>query len=632
LRVSSYYLWLFFEHLAEAVNIPLFSKGDKLAKKIRAYGGLATVGKFIPKEALESFADLLSKTSLSGHYKTISVALGKVEHPIVVFIDDIDRLESAEIQAVFRLVKVVADFPNIVYVLAFDPDRVTEALKTIFGDGQSYLEKIVQVPLTLPKAQPAALRKYTYDLINQAVNQPGLSIPEEELTFFRRNFEKHLADYIVTPRDPARISNAIRFSLPMLNREAHIGDLMLLETIKVLFPMLYQSIRDNSQTYLQVYDSLAPTRDLNKTENDKKKAIADIEAHLDYLPAAAKQNMQKLLQQLFPQMEGLYRNISYGDDSRYKDWHQRKRLCSHTYFERYFTYAVIEGQISDVVFERLLSTLDSRELDKAVDLYERELSQIDPHDFVLKLRFYEGGFTVPQQEQIARFLCQLSSRFFINDDIMFSLADQTAGQIGKYISSQSEGSQVSFGKELIESINPLSFAIHFQTSLRRDNKRDDPEALLNSEVMTSIEQTLFNRLLTEVEPLALFTTFDQSDLRILFQSWVMDEKAASKLRERTIQLLDDDPGFSLTLLRIMAPSVFIVNLGLVYKSEIRENDFKTLQVITDGYKLYNATIALFGQQAYSVKEYEPGYSKLSDMDIVGQYQQLFEEFMKELNS
>src|SRR3712207_7258348 len=42
--------------------------------------------------------------------------------------DDIDRLEQREIQAVFKLVKLTADFRRLTYVLAFDPAIVVAAL------------------------------------------------------------------------------------------------------------------------------------------------------------------------------------------------------------------------------------------------------------------------------------------------------------------------------------------------------------------------------------------------------------------------------------------------------------------------------------------------------------------------
>ena len=50
---------------------------------------------------------------------------------IIVTIDDIDRLTKEEIIAVFQLVKNLADFPNTVYLLAFDYDIVTKALEEV---------------------------------------------------------------------------------------------------------------------------------------------------------------------------------------------------------------------------------------------------------------------------------------------------------------------------------------------------------------------------------------------------------------------------------------------------------------------------------------------------------------------
>jgi len=50
---------------------------------------------------------------------------------IIVSIDDIDRLSEDEIVAVFQLVKALADFPNTIYLLAFDYDVVVRALDSV---------------------------------------------------------------------------------------------------------------------------------------------------------------------------------------------------------------------------------------------------------------------------------------------------------------------------------------------------------------------------------------------------------------------------------------------------------------------------------------------------------------------
>jgi predicted KAP-like P-loop ATPase len=70
----------------------------------------------------------------------ISNALVKQKKRILVTIDDIDRLGSEEVRAVFRVVKAVADFPNITYLLAFDKRVVTQSLEEFHpGSGDDYL-------------------------------------------------------------------------------------------------------------------------------------------------------------------------------------------------------------------------------------------------------------------------------------------------------------------------------------------------------------------------------------------------------------------------------------------------------------------------------------------------------------
>ena len=83
--------------------------------------------------------------------QSIAETLQKQDKRIVIVIDDIDRLTPEEIRQLFRVIKAVADFPNVLYLLAFDREIVAKAL-TEKQDlpGDQYLEKIVQVPIDLP--------------------------------------------------------------------------------------------------------------------------------------------------------------------------------------------------------------------------------------------------------------------------------------------------------------------------------------------------------------------------------------------------------------------------------------------------------------------------------------------------
>jgi predicted KAP-like P-loop ATPase len=96
-------------------------------------------------------AALSKKSSLSALRARLIVELQKVTSPIVVLIDELDRVEDGEIRTIAQLVRSVFDFPSISYVLAYDAERVVQALGSgadkndRLDRGRSYLEKIVQL-------------------------------------------------------------------------------------------------------------------------------------------------------------------------------------------------------------------------------------------------------------------------------------------------------------------------------------------------------------------------------------------------------------------------------------------------------------------------------------------------------
>jgi len=84
------------------------------------------------------------KPTLEAVRKELKEELEKLPAPIVVVIDDIDRLSKAEVRMVVQLVKANAEFPNLVYVLLFQKSIVASALGEITCEGgQEFLKKIV---------------------------------------------------------------------------------------------------------------------------------------------------------------------------------------------------------------------------------------------------------------------------------------------------------------------------------------------------------------------------------------------------------------------------------------------------------------------------------------------------------
>ena len=78
---------------------------------------------------------------------------------VVVFVDDLDRLQPSKAVELLEVLKVFLDCDKCIYVLAVDYGVVTQGIKQKFGDlvgeekGRSFFDKIIQLPFKMPVAQ-----------------------------------------------------------------------------------------------------------------------------------------------------------------------------------------------------------------------------------------------------------------------------------------------------------------------------------------------------------------------------------------------------------------------------------------------------------------------------------------------
>lgn len=167
----------------------------------------------------------------------IADALSKCNRRILVIIDDIDRLTAEEIRQIFRLIKAVADFPNVVYILAFDKAVAISALSASQGvPGAAYLEKIVQVPFELPEPDRTALRLMLEESIQVVIRD----IHETTLdhSYWQQVYSGGIDAFIQTPRDVVRLVNTISVTYPAIQGEVNIVDLFAIEAVRVFCPDL----------------------------------------------------------------------------------------------------------------------------------------------------------------------------------------------------------------------------------------------------------------------------------------------------------------------------------------------------------------------------------------------------------
>lgn len=107
----------------------LFSVGGDVPKPLE--GGIRhEIQSSLFKEAQDAEIKTLlgAEPTLQAAFQDLVGRLRKSGRRFVVFIDDIDRLEPAEIRAIMQMVKSVGQLPNVVYVLVYDRRIVWRAL------------------------------------------------------------------------------------------------------------------------------------------------------------------------------------------------------------------------------------------------------------------------------------------------------------------------------------------------------------------------------------------------------------------------------------------------------------------------------------------------------------------------
>lgn len=165
-------------------------------------GGLPFAGiaaKFLRKSSAK--AAELSGSSLGELNEDLRKKLKNITHPIIVFVDDLDRLEPTEAAEVLRLVKAVADFPNVAYVLAYDVEVLAKSIERAIGisDGKAYLEKVVQASFKVPKAMSFDLRNWLKSEVLQLLE--GLDMGSETTDRLEGVFHVWCGQFVETPRD-----------------------------------------------------------------------------------------------------------------------------------------------------------------------------------------------------------------------------------------------------------------------------------------------------------------------------------------------------------------------------------------------------------------------------------------------
>ena len=395
--------------LASVIGVP----GGKIVEVVGDKMGDASK---IAKEGAEATLE----KSLRDQKRELGDLLRKGDRPILVVIDDIDRLEVAEMLLIFQLIKANADFPNFTYLLLMHRERVQEALNDRLGRyGSDYLEKIVQLPIDVPPTNSAQRYALLKGRIAELLESWEVKFSDAEQSDLALLWQSGLSDLLQQPRDVVRALNAIEFSLAIMKSgnelEVNLADFVALESLRTAQPTTYTRLpmvkpfltqnkppkSSEAERHLRGSYGL-PTEQPTDEEQPGEAEMSDALKDLAILESQG-QAARRVLQFIFPsaswalgvQKRPMWEVIPTRPDSRWK-------IKDERYFDRYFSLSIPIDQISQAEVTRFLQALPNRdELMAQLEAFQmRDLHQT----FLLEL--YEHLSQIPLEHR-AQFLAVL---------------------------------------------------------------------------------------------------------------------------------------------------------------------------------------------------------------------------------
>lgn len=248
--------------LAEYLPVPWLNKAISIFGK----AGAKFAGKKLQKGIKGK--DILESKNI------VIESLKAANKKILVVIDDIDRLTSEQIRQVFQLVSSVAKFPNTRYLLVFDKDIVVKSLaKVQEGDGDDYLEKIIQIPIQIPELHKSKLHKTLFDRLNNILeNNPNINFHSDH---WQKIFPYCVAPFITSLRDINRLSNSLQFKLTSIASEVDYADMIAITVLEISMPQIYEWIKNNKNLMIGGYD-FSSIGGYRNTSEDWRKKYTDV--------------------------------------------------------------------------------------------------------------------------------------------------------------------------------------------------------------------------------------------------------------------------------------------------------------------------------------------------------------------
>lgn len=301
--------------------------------------------------------DFTSRQSVNTIKKKIEGKLEKLNQKVVIFIDDLDRMEREEILLVFKMVKLFSDFDNFIYILSFDKRRIERILRREMLADKDYLDKIIQVGFTLPKVPNETFDNILINYLNTFIKEENLIIDGETKDKIQRILHSISVSFDDV-RKIKRFHNLLSVKFAMLKTKVNFYDFFIITFIEFSFPIQYKEILRNKNKFVY-YLSDTVYRLLHRNIDAERKKYYD-----EFFSKVTDEEKRRILKEA---TSSIFTSVSHYKDGYHNlisnnvintETIQKRPIEDSHFFDTYFTFEKNEYMLLNEDIEEFLLTLN----------------------------------------------------------------------------------------------------------------------------------------------------------------------------------------------------------------------------------------------------------------------------------
>ena len=219
--------------------------------------------------------NFFTKKDISTLKNEIEEILYQTDKKIIVVIDDFDRIQGEEIFNLLKLIGIIANFPNIVNIVAYDKEYILSNLNMYFesiketNNAEKYIQKIIPFEFPLPQISYTKMQKlfnveFKKIIENEDYNETGL----------KNKYSNTIGGYLKNIRDLKQLLTAFEFHYNIFKKQGiniNITDLLFITAIKTFNYKLWIDIYNCGKFYFSPNNNISKgiTR-LRSIENERE--------------------------------------------------------------------------------------------------------------------------------------------------------------------------------------------------------------------------------------------------------------------------------------------------------------------------------------------------------------------------